>query len=75
MLQGHLVDFLWPELRLIVEVDGYGTHGNRAAFEADRSPGAFAHDDLIRPREINDRRQPVPSPPLPQLSWSGSPVG
>ncbi len=30
------VDFLWPEQRLVVEVDGYAYHGNRAAFERDR---------------------------------------
>lgn len=35
-LHGFLVDFLWPEAKLIVEVDGYGTHGTRHAFEADR---------------------------------------
>lgn len=35
-LQGHTADFLWPAHRLIVEVDGYGTHGNRHAFELDR---------------------------------------
>ncbi len=33
---GATADFLWPVQRLIVEVDGYGTHGNRHAFEADR---------------------------------------
>jgi very-short-patch-repair endonuclease len=31
------VDFLWPEARLIVEVDGYGAHGGREAFETDRA--------------------------------------
>jgi very-short-patch-repair endonuclease len=36
LLHGHLVDFLWPDQQLIVEVDGYGTHGNRQAFESDR---------------------------------------
>jgi very-short-patch-repair endonuclease len=36
ILNGHLVDFFWPEQRLIVEVDGYDTHGNRQAFENDR---------------------------------------
>jgi very-short-patch-repair endonuclease len=35
-LHGYLVDFLWPDERLIIEVDGYGTHGNRQAFENDR---------------------------------------
>lgn len=35
-LHGFVVDFLWPDHKLIVEVDGYGTHGNRQAFESDR---------------------------------------
>jgi len=35
-LHGFLVDFLWPEQRLIVEVDGYEFHQDRAAFERDR---------------------------------------
>jgi very-short-patch-repair endonuclease len=30
------VDFLWPADRLVVEVDGWGSHGTRSAFEADR---------------------------------------
>ena len=36
---GHVVDFLWPEQRLIVEVDGYRWHSSRRAFENDRSKG------------------------------------
>jgi very-short-patch-repair endonuclease len=35
-LHGFLVDFLWPEQRLVVEVDGYEFHQDRAAFERDR---------------------------------------
>jgi very-short-patch-repair endonuclease len=31
------VDFLWPDRRLIAELDGYRSHGGRAAFEADRT--------------------------------------
>jgi very-short-patch-repair endonuclease len=31
------VDFLWRAERLIVEIDGFETHGTRAAFEADRA--------------------------------------
>ena len=35
---GHLlVDFLWPAERLAVEVDGYGAHRGRQAFEDDRA--------------------------------------
>jgi very-short-patch-repair endonuclease len=30
-------DFVWPQHRLIVEVDGYETHGTRQSFEADRA--------------------------------------
>lgn len=33
---GVEVDALWPERRLVVEVDGYAFHGTRAAFERDR---------------------------------------
>ncbi|HZE05157.1 MAG TPA: DUF559 domain-containing protein, partial [Solirubrobacteraceae bacterium] len=35
-LHGHLVDALWLEAKLVVEVDGYRVHGHRAAFERDR---------------------------------------
>jgi very-short-patch-repair endonuclease len=30
------VDFLWPEQRVVLEVDGYAYHSNRRAFERDR---------------------------------------
>jgi len=33
---GYEVDFHWPEHALIVETDGWATHGTRAAFERDR---------------------------------------
>ena len=33
---GFRLDFFWPELRLAVEVDAYGTHGSPARFEGDR---------------------------------------
>jgi len=35
-LLGYLVDAVWPEQRLVLEVDGYAFHGHRAAFERDR---------------------------------------
>jgi very-short-patch-repair endonuclease len=35
-LHGYEPDFLWREKRLVVETDGYGTHGTRRAFEHDR---------------------------------------
>jgi very-short-patch-repair endonuclease len=33
---GYRPDFLWPERRLIVEIDGRSYHARRAAFEHDR---------------------------------------
>ncbi len=35
-LLDYVVDFLWAEARLVVEVDGRETHGTRHAFQADR---------------------------------------
>jgi very-short-patch-repair endonuclease len=37
---GWEVDVFWPREGLIVEVDGYAYHGNRAAFERDRRKDA-----------------------------------
>jgi very-short-patch-repair endonuclease len=37
---GWEVDAFWPPERLVVEVDGYAYHGNRAAFERDRRKDA-----------------------------------
>jgi very-short-patch-repair endonuclease len=33
---GHMVDLLWPAHKVIVEFDGWETHGTRGAFETDR---------------------------------------
>jgi hypothetical protein len=35
LIAGHLVDFLWPGERVIVETDSYSYHGDRPAFEHD----------------------------------------
>lgn len=40
LVGGFLVDFLWPDARLIVEVDGYEFHRDRASFESDRARDA-----------------------------------
>jgi very-short-patch-repair endonuclease len=36
LIEGLEVDFVWPEQRLIVELDGRQTHATTAAFERDR---------------------------------------
>ena len=35
-LLDYVVDFLWPQARLVVELDGRATHGTHRAFQADR---------------------------------------
>jgi very-short-patch-repair endonuclease len=35
-IEGHEADFVWREARLIVETDGWASHGTRRAFERDR---------------------------------------
>jgi very-short-patch-repair endonuclease len=39
-LHGFEVDFLWPQERVVVEVDGFRYHANRRSFERDRSRDA-----------------------------------
>jgi very-short-patch-repair endonuclease len=36
LVDGCAVDCVWPEQRLVIEVDGWETHKTRAAFERDR---------------------------------------
>ena len=36
VVEGHEVDFVWSEHRLIAELDTYMTHGSRTPFERDR---------------------------------------
>lgn len=35
LVGGHLIDFLWPDKRVVVETDGYRYHKDRLAFEQD----------------------------------------
>jgi very-short-patch-repair endonuclease len=35
-LLDYVVDFLWPAAKLVVEVDGRGSHATRRAFQEDR---------------------------------------
>jgi very-short-patch-repair endonuclease len=57
---GWEVDFIWPEQRLVVEVDGYPFHSSRAAFERDRRKDMALRDsgyDVIRisARQLKER--------------------
>jgi very-short-patch-repair endonuclease len=41
LLHGLNVDAIWPDLKLVVEVDGYEFHGDRDSFENDRARDAI----------------------------------
>ena len=36
----YVIDFAWPDHGVLVETDGWATHGYRAAFERDRARDA-----------------------------------
>jgi hypothetical protein len=36
LIEGHLVDFLWSEQKVVVETDSWSHHGDRPTFEKDR---------------------------------------
>jgi very-short-patch-repair endonuclease len=59
---GYVVDAVWPDQRLIVEVDGYAYHSHRAAFERDRRRDqklAAAGYRVIRITWIQLRDRPI----------------
>lgn len=37
IIEGYEADFVWRDAKLIVELDGYATHGTRRSFERDRA--------------------------------------
>jgi very-short-patch-repair endonuclease len=43
VIAGHEVDAVWPDHKLIVELDSWRHHGTRAAFERDRERDADLH--------------------------------
>ena len=44
----YTVDFLWPDQSLVVEMDDFGTHGTRSAFETDRERDAWLTAERYR---------------------------
>jgi very-short-patch-repair endonuclease len=51
VVAGYVVDFFWPESRLVVEVDGYRYHKSRTSWERDRLKDAklqLARCDVVR---------------------------
>jgi Protein of unknown function (DUF559) len=55
-VEGLEVDALWPEQRLIVELDGYAFHRTRASFEHDRTRDATLQLAGYRVLRVTHRR-------------------
>jgi very-short-patch-repair endonuclease/predicted transcriptional regulator of viral defense system len=84
-LHGIEVDALWPEQRLVVELDGYAYHHTRRAFQRDRTKDAllatagytvvrFTHDDVVRrpERVANTLAELLGGPSAVRATMSGS---
>jgi hypothetical protein len=56
LVEGYLVDALWRELRLVVELDGRDVHGTVAAFERDRERDRVLQVGGWRPVRITGRQ-------------------
>ena len=56
IVAGFEVDALWPDQKLIVELDGYAFHGTRAAFESDRMRDAALQIAGYRVLRVTYRR-------------------
>jgi very-short-patch-repair endonuclease len=62
LVAGYEVDAYWPDVRLIVELDGFEFHRTRAAFERDRARDAelkLAGNEVIRLTAARIRRDPA----------------
>jgi very-short-patch-repair endonuclease len=53
---GYLLDIYWPEHGLVVEFDGWGAHGHRLAFEADRRRDQVLVAAGLRVIRVTDRQ-------------------
>jgi very-short-patch-repair endonuclease len=53
---GQLVDFFWPQFRLVVELDSKGYHRSPRAFETDRVRDAILQRHRCRVLRITDKR-------------------
>jgi len=63
LVAGHLVDFLWPRERVVVETDSYVYHGDRPAFERDHQTDVdlvAAGYDVHRTTELMLATDPTP---------------
>jgi hypothetical protein len=56
VVEGYVVDALWADARLVVELDSYGFHRSRSAFESDRERDAALQLAGYRVIRVTSRR-------------------
>jgi very-short-patch-repair endonuclease len=61
----YVVDFLWPDSRVIVEVDSYQWHSGPAAFKRDRRKHAYLTD---RGHQVHRVTWEMMNDPLPLIA-------
>jgi very-short-patch-repair endonuclease len=52
-LAGYRVDFLWPEYRVVFEIDGYRFHTSRSAFDRDRNKDLALKEARYDPNRVS----------------------
>ena len=73
IIEGYEVDAVWREQRLIVELDGYATHGTRQAFERDRIRDRRLAAKGWRTIRLTSRQLAEPGTLAQELlSWTGA---
>lgn len=53
---GKFVDGLWPELKLVLEIDGFKDHGKRYMFESDRERDQVLLGSGLQPLRVTARQ-------------------
>jgi len=61
----YQVDCLWPQAKLVIELDGYESHGTKIAFREDRRHPPPLLGDGGMPHRVHPRMHPV-EPPGPK---------
>src|SRR4051794_7928508 len=74
IIEGYEVDAVWRDARLIVELDGYATHGTRKAFERDRIRDRTLQARGWRPIRLTSLQLAADPAALAEelLSWIGA---
>jgi very-short-patch-repair endonuclease len=77
VVAGVMVDFYWPQARLVVEIDGWGFHRSHRAFEDDRDRDVKLHlagCDALRFTKLGLARAPAAVEGMLSISAGAEPA-